>query len=114
MEQIVSALNGQKITYEQAINRVSQEAFGDVVPRFQTIGADKDIVKDLFYTSELRKRTIIRDKLLKTLEFGKETLFQELEARWGLMKAAFTISRESTLHNVVLTNDIQQIYLQKG
>jgi len=53
MERIVSQLNLEKITYDQAIDLVATEGFNDVIPRFQTIGTDKTLVGNTFMTLSL-------------------------------------------------------------
>jgi hypothetical protein len=45
MERIVSCLRYGKLTYEAAVDRVGSEAFSDVIPRFQSIGTNKELVK---------------------------------------------------------------------
>ena len=64
MERIVSSLKNEKITYDEAILEVSKEAFKDVVPRFQTIGTDKDVVKNKFYEIDFGKKLILKDSIL--------------------------------------------------
>jgi hypothetical protein len=48
MERIFDTLNKGVINYEEAVDLVATEAFNDVVPRFQTIGTDKNIIGEKF------------------------------------------------------------------
>lgn len=49
MERIVKEHQLGKLTYAQAVEEVGLRAFHDVIPRFQTIGTNKEIAKDKFY-----------------------------------------------------------------
>ena len=49
IEKIAMKINSGTLSYDQAITQVGENAFGDVIPRFHTIGDDKEIVKEKFY-----------------------------------------------------------------
>jgi hypothetical protein len=110
MERIVAALQANTITYNQAVERVELEAFNDVVPRFQTIGSNKAIVGDRFYHFDHGKKLYMHDPVFKIQEENKEELYEELDARWGLLEGAFTLANG----DYQLTNDIREIYLKSG
>jgi hypothetical protein len=110
MERIVSRFNNGLITYSQALDEVSRNAFDDVIPRFQTIGRYKGLIGEKFYHFNQGKKLFLHDSLFKINEIHRNELEQEIDARWSLLEGAFLIGRE----NWELTNDIRQTYLIKG
>lgn len=110
MEQIVTALQNESINYEEAVQRVAIEAFNDVIPRFQTIGADKSIVGERFYHFDHGKGLYLHDAVFKINESDSIQLNNELDARWSLLEGAFSIAHE----NWELANDLREIYIKKG
>jgi 5-methylcytosine-specific restriction endonuclease McrA len=114
MEQIVRSLVNERISYDEAIQQVAQQAFNDVVPRFQTVGTNKQLVAGLFYDFLPGKQLVIHDSIFDVIQSGKDPLMDELEARWSLLEGAFTIRKESHVKNLQLTNDLRQIYLSRG
>ena len=112
MERIVSQLNLEKITYDQAIDLVATEGFHDVVPRFQTIGTDKTLVGNAFYDIEFGKRLIIKDALLEIATNKPSEYLEEIDARWGLLEGAFSINQST--ESLILANDIRETYLRAG
>ena len=110
MERIVMKINNGSITMTDAVDKVGREAFDDVIPRFHSIGQDKDIVKGKFYEFSEGKQIIIKDSVFDILQDRPKELFDEIDARWGLLEAAFLINRD----HFDLANDIRDIYLQKG
>ena len=75
LERIVQEENEGLITLSQAIERVSKDGFDDVVPRFQTIGKNKEIVRDYFYTIDFGKNLHLKDSMLSLVDVE----FDELE-----------------------------------
>lgn len=110
MERIVDMLNHNKINYSQAIDKVSNEAFNDVIPRFQTIGSDKEMVGSRFYHYDFGKRLYLKDATFSIQENSMDELTCELDARWSLLEGAFSIAHEKW----ELANSIRDIYLMKG
>lgn len=110
MERIVKEHDLGVLTSHQAIDKVADTAFDDVVPRFQTIGSDKNIVASYFYDIEKGKKLVLKDSLLSLTEPQINMLQQEVYARWGLLEGAFSINQT----NFVLANDIREIYLKDG
>lgn len=110
MERTVRALNNGSISYDNAIIEVSKDAFNDVVPRFQTIGTDKNIVKNKFYEIDFGKKLVLKDSILELKENNKNELLDEINARWSLLEGAFSIGQS----NYELSNDIRDIYLKDG
>jgi len=108
MERIVTALQHKKITYNQAILEVSQNAFNDVVPRFQTIGTKKELVDNLFNHFDHGKKIDLHDDIFKINESFNAELLEELDARWGLLEGAFSMVQS----DYDLINDIRDIYIQ--
>jgi hypothetical protein len=110
MERIVNEFNQGIIDREEAIIRVGRNGFNDVIPRFQTIGKDKDLLGERFYEFDFGKNLHLKDGLFSIASEGKITLLEELEARWSLLEGAFSIYQE----NWQLSNDVRAIYLQSG
>nr|WP_255537884.1 HNH endonuclease [Motiliproteus sp. SC1-56] len=112
MERICGDLASGRITYAGAVKKVSEDAFNDVVPRFQTIGTDKQIAGSLFYEAHFGKRLVLTDELLTISDTSFPELDSELTARWNLLEGAFAISQSQQEYQ--LANDIREIYLASG
>ncbi len=112
MERIAADLMGDHINESQAIERVATDAFNDVVPRFQTIGTDKSIVKNLFYEPDFGKQLVLTDTLLSLGDEKFAELDQEVDARWNLLEGAFSINQSQ--HSYQLANNVREIYLADG
>jgi hypothetical protein len=110
MERIIADYQNDLIDSDQAVSRVGVEAFQDVVPRFQTIGTDKEIVRNRFYEFDAGKSITIKDSVMQISEEVHDDLMSEIASRWSLLEAAFLINRD----NFDLENDIRQIYLKSG
>jgi hypothetical protein len=110
MERIVEQLNKGIINYDSAIKLVGLEAFNDVIPRFQTIGTDKEIVGEKFYHFDFGKKIFLHDPVFKINEESNLVLREELDARWGLLEGAFSI-----LHgDWKLSNSVREIYIENS
>lgn len=110
MERIVKEYQLDVLTKNEAIQKVGDTAFEDVVPRFQTIGTDKNIVANYFYDIEYGRRLVLKDSLLNLSIDQINTLGSEITARWGLLEGAFSINQSS----FELANDIRETYLKFG
>lgn len=110
MERIVKEFQLGEVTKVEAIKKVADNAFVDVVPRFQTIGTDKNVVSDHFYEIDMGSRLILKDSLLSLSPEQLDMLEVEVLARWGLLEGAFSINQT----NFSLANDIREIYLSDG
>lgn len=110
MERIISSLQIGTIDYPTAVSQVENEAFNDVIPRFQTIGTDKDIVGEKFYHFEFGKNLYLHDSTFKIVEDYKSELLEELDARWCLLEGAFSIVHGDWQ----LSNSVREIYLENG
>ena len=110
MERIVNSYNKGLIDYQTAVFQVETEAFNDVIPRFQTIGTDRNIVGERFYHFEFGKKLYLHDSTFKIIENSKAELFDELDARWSLLEGAFSLVHGDW----ALSNDVRDIYLVKG
>ena len=110
MERIIDSLNKEMINYEEALNLVATEAFNDVVPRFQTIGTDKNIVGERFYHFDFGKKLYLHDSTFLINKNLKQELTDELDARWSLLEGAFTLAHG----NYKLSNDVRDIYLENS
>ena len=109
MERIV-ALHGQgTITRDEAIARVAQQAFSDVVPRFHTV-YDRPVPIP-FYEPTADGGLVLTDAAFAVFNRDDAEQFgNELNARWDLLEAAFALKREPG-H---LANDARTIYLHQG
>ena len=110
MERIIDSLNKGLIDYEEAVNLVATEAFNDVVPRFQTIGTDKDIVGEKFYHFDFGKKLYLHDTTFQINETSKQELSDELDARWSLLEGAFSLAHG----DFKLSNDVREVYLENS
>lgn len=110
IERIIDSLNNGKIDYEEAVNLVAKEAFNDVVPRFQTIGTNKDIVGEKFYHFDFGKKLYLHDATFHINETLKQELTEELDARWSLLEGAFSLAHG----DFKLSNDVREVYLENS
>lgn len=110
MERIVKKYQLKKINYNEAITKVGSDAFNDVIPRFQTIGRNKDFANEKFYHFIHGKKLILHDSIFQIQEQNNQELFSEIDARWSLLEGAFTI----TAGDCELRNDIFDVYLVSG
>lgn len=82
LERIVSSLKNGLINYDEAIGTVARDGFTDVVPRFQTVGANKNVVNEAFYEINYGKKLILKEPLLSLPELdGDENLYSEINSR---------------------------------
>ena len=110
MERIVKEYRLGKLTYAQAVEEVGLRAFHDVIPRFQTIGTNKEIAKDKFYHVNFGRSLTLTDSLFRVAEGDMANLKNQLNSRWGLLEGAFQIAHDhSGLHN-----DLRDIYISDG
>lgn len=108
MERVVARYKGGVIGYDEAIDYVAKNAFSDVVPRFHNL--DRMPLDHHFYEMT-DSGIVLTDSVFRVFDGAdKETLKQELDARWSLLESAFAIRRE----NAQLINDIKQFYLLRG
>lgn len=112
MERICSDVITGRLSHEAATQKVADEAFGDVVPRFQTIGRDKGVASGRFYEADFGKQLVLTDNLLQLGHENYEELGSELDARWSLLEGAFAIYQSRQQYQ--LANDIREIYLADG
>jgi hypothetical protein len=112
MERYVAALEQGHLNHSQVIELVAENAFVDVVPRFQTIGTNKEIAASKFYEIEFGKQLILTDSILELGQNNPEALYEEIDARWGLLEGAFQISQSQ--EQLKLANDVREIYLAKA
>jgi len=112
LERIVSQLNLGQICYDEAVALVGTEGFNDVVPRFQTVGTNKEIVDNAFYEIQFGKKLILTDALLKISSENSKEYLNEIDARWSLLEGAFSINQSA--ENLSLANDVREIFLKSG
>lgn len=108
MEQVVALYKLGKLSRSDAIDRVAAEAFNDVIPRFHHVY--KAPVPTRFY--EYSSAGLVLTDAIFTVQAypEREALLAELNARWDLLEAAFTIRRDQS----VLVTDIRALYLANG
>jgi hypothetical protein len=112
LERIIKEETSGRINRSEAIERVGEEAFNDVVPRFHTIGTDSDMARDHFYEAQCGKKIILKDGLFRLGEDAFDELTNEIKARWSLLEGAFSINHSQ--QDYQLANDIRDIYLKDG
>jgi len=110
MERTITQLKNKTISYDEAIKLVEIGAFNDVIPRFQTLGMNKEIIGERFYHFDFGKKLYLHDSVFKVNETSSDELFTELDARWSLLEGAFKIGND----NWELANDIRETYIKKG
>ncbi len=109
MERIVALYQVGNFSLEEAVQEVGNNAFGDVIYRFDNLGKDISF-KGKFYRFEFGKELILTDELHNIAESSHPELEEELDARWSLLEGAFSIQQE----NYTLSNDLRLIYLENG
>jgi hypothetical protein len=109
MERIVALHQSGKLSLEDAVQEVGNNAFGDVIHRFDNLGNDESF-KGKFYRFDFGKELVLTDELHVITESSLVELEEELEARWGLLEGAFYIQQE----NYTLSNDLRLTYLENG
>jgi hypothetical protein len=108
MERIVELHQASRLSREEAIIRVARDAFGDVVPRFHTVGNVPVPVR--FYDAS-SDGLVLSDAVFELFNHpAARELDAELGARWDLLEAAFELKRDGGS----LANDVRTIYLSSG
>lgn len=109
LERIVAELNLGAIDRSEAIDRVARDGFGDVVPRFHTLGRAQVPVQ--FYHAT-RNSLVLTDEAFRVVDSTTEsTLIEELRSRWDLLEAAFALKR---IGDAKLVNDVRRFYIARG
>ena len=112
LERIVSQMNLGVITEDEAIGKIRHEGFKEVIPRFQKIGGNSEIVAGLFYDFNFGRSLTLHDNLLEMAKGLSSELDAEISAKWSLLEGAFSISHAQEKYT--LANDLREIYLQTG
>ena len=110
MERVVKKLQMGVIDKDEALSIVAQDGLSNVIPRFQSIAGDKEIVENKFYHFDFGKELILHDSVFSIVENNENEIIEELDARWGLLEGAFSIHQE----HWELSNDIRDIYIKDG
>ena len=109
MERIVAAHRLGRIDRGEAIARVGERAFGDVLPRFHTV-FDRPLPVP-FYEALPDGGIVLTDAAFRAAESPEAAaLGEKFGARWDLLEAAFALRREDG----ELANDVRAIYLARG
>jgi HNH endonuclease len=107
MERIVALYNLGKLDRGAAIERVALEAFSDVIPRFHTVG---DLAVPVPFYEYSDAGLVVTDAAFQVFNDTADNLLAELDSRWSLLEAAFTLKRQDCR----MENDIRSIYLETG
>ena len=108
MERVVAMMNNGRLQREEAIDRVVQEAFGDVIPRFHTVVDRPSPVRFYEHTST---GLVLTDQVFEVfISEDSDGLLQEISSRWDLLEGAFEMRREG----LALENDLRLFYLARG
>ncbi|MBC6992289.1 HNH endonuclease [Hymenobacter sp. BT491] len=111
MERIVRRYLHGSLEYSQAVAEVARTAFSDVIPRFQTIGNNKELARGKFYQYREGHSLTLTDTLLAVAQSAQQTsLRTQLESRWNLLEGAFKMVHDHSS----LQNDLRDIYLING
>ncbi len=108
MERVVALHQADRIDHDEAVARVAREAFGDVLPRFHTVGDTPVPVR--FYEATAEGLVLTDAAFTLFAQPEAEALDAELGARWDLLEAAFEMKR----HAGQLANDLRLVYLERG
>jgi hypothetical protein len=108
MERVVALHRAGRIDRGEAIARVAREAFGDVLPRFHTVGDAPVPVR--FYDATPKGLTLTDAAFELLVAPEAAMLGAELSARWDLLEAAFEMKRQAGQ----LANDVRLVYLERG
>lgn len=110
MERVVNGLKTEAFSETKALDTVGLKGLDNVIPRFQTIGRDSNIVKEYFYEFDFGKKLILKNSILSFTNEQITELELELDARWSLLEGAFSINQS----NYTLANDIRETYIENG
>jgi len=110
MERVVKQMQLGVMSKDEALSIVAQDGLSNVIPRFQSIAGDKEIVENKFYHFDFGKELILHDTVFSIVENNENEIIEELDARWGLLEGAFSIHQE----HWELSNDIREIYIKNG
>ena len=109
VERTIGRLQEGAIDRAEAIDRIGRLGFRDVVPRFHTVFDGSIPVP--FYEQHPDGGLVLSDAAFAVLGDAQvPALLEELDARWSLLEAAFSMNREPG----VLANDVRAIYLARG
>lgn len=110
MERVVTGLNSNSLSKTKALDTVGTNGLDNVIPRFQTIGRDSNIVKEYFYEFDFGKKLILKNSILRFSNEQITELEEELNARWSLLEGAFSINQS----DYTLANNIRETYIHNG
>jgi len=112
VERVVYQLTASKISREQAVERIKNEAFVDVLPRFHTVGLEQVPGRFFEYDSEHLTLTPHAYEVLSDSD-RRASLMKEVQARWAELEAKFVANRDRRKdcvfcnhRAVVLENDL--------
>lgn len=109
MERIIQAVKAGAIDRGEAIGRVGDDAFGDVIRRFHNLGRRSDFA-GMFYEYDFGKQLVLTDAVHSLREAPTDELEDELDSRWSLLEGAFAIANK----DYQLANDLRLIYIASG
>ncbi len=89
MGRIVAEFRTGKASEADAIARVGNEAFSDVIPRFHNLGKTQEL-QGTFYEIDFGNQLALKDELFE-IAGDVDSLNAEIEARWSLLEGAYTI-----------------------
>lgn len=108
LERTVARFDAGAIDVDEAVGIVARRGLRDVVPRFQSIGGQSELVEERFYEFTFGEELILTDKLLRMAEQHGPSLIDELTARWSLLEGAFRMRH----NDWSLANDVREVYLE--
>ena len=108
MERIVAEYRTGQVSEADAIAKVGNEAFSDVIRRFHNLGKTQEL-QGTFYEIEFGNRLLLKDAIFEIVD-DAASLNQEIDARWSLLEGAYTIQAG----DFELANSIRDIYIADG
>lgn len=102
VEQAVYQLVSERITRDQAVERLRKEAFVDVLPRFHTVGSGQVPVRFFTYDDDYLSLTTHAYEVLSD-ETRRAELMREVQLRWEEQELKFDSNRNRQ-HDCIFCN----------
>jgi hypothetical protein len=110
VERVLRGIASGKYAEDEAVAMLARDAFGDVVPRFHTVGKAPIPVR---FFEATPSGLVLTDALFRLWSDAvqPDALRAETVARWDLLEGAFTVYRT---RDTRLVNDVLRYYLLRG
>ena len=108
-ENVFDLLENEKISKDEAINRIGKKGFNDVIPRFHSFGKDSTTFENFFYNFYPGKKLILKDNLFKISKLNINELVLQATSKLGTLEGNYLL-KHKTYKKFKLYND-KKIYL---